>query len=82
MSDLSNSPTGRDGDVDIRRRRLLFRCWHRGMQEIDVIFGSLAEGSLIGFNAAQPDRFEALLDCSDVDLWRLLRASHCRQKER
>jgi len=31
---------------DIRGRRLLFRCWHRGTQENDLILGAFAETSL------------------------------------
>jgi antitoxin CptB len=54
---------------DIRRRRLLFRCWHRGTQEIDLIFGSFAETSLTGLDSSQLDRFEALIDCTDIDLF-------------
>jgi antitoxin CptB len=56
-------------DTELRRKRLLFRCWHRGTQEIDLIFGTFAERSLTGFSAAQLDRFEALLDCTDPDLF-------------
>jgi antitoxin CptB len=58
----------RDGDSDVRRRRLLFRCWHNGTQEADLLLGRFAETSLAGFDGAQLDRLEALLDCSDIDL--------------
>jgi antitoxin CptB len=54
---------------DIRRRRLLFRCWHRGTQESDLILGSFAEGSLEILDSYQIGRFEALLDCTDPDLF-------------
>jgi antitoxin CptB len=54
---------------DVRYRRLLFRSWHRGTQESDLILGPFAELCLPGFNAAQFDRFEALLDCTDPDLF-------------
>ena len=54
---------------DIRCRRLLFRSWHRGTQESDFIFGSFAEKSLEELNSAQLDKFEALLDCADPDLF-------------
>ena len=47
---------------DIRRRRLLFRCWHRGTQESDFILGSFAEDSLKTLDSDQLGRFEALLD--------------------
>ena len=70
MSQLSGaSPALRNEHPDIRRRRLLFRCWHGGTQEIDLILGSFAEASLAGLDSAQLDRFEALLDCSDPDLF-------------
>ena len=54
---------------DARRRRLLFRCWHRGTQESDLILGPFAETSLACFDSSQLDRFEALLDCTDPDLF-------------
>jgi antitoxin CptB len=54
---------------DIRCRRLLFRSWHRGTQESDVILGSFAEDSLKTLDSDQLGRFEALLDCTDPDLF-------------
>jgi antitoxin CptB len=54
---------------DVRCRRLLFRCWHRGTQESDLILGPFAERSLANLDSAQLDRFEALLDCTDPDLF-------------
>jgi antitoxin CptB len=59
----------RDNDSDIRRRRLLFRSWHRGTQEGDLVLGSFAETFLTSFDSAQLERFEALLDCDDADLF-------------
>ena len=56
-------------NFDIRQRRILFRSWHRGTQEIDLILGSFAEAALTGLDKAQLDRFEALLDCTDADLF-------------
>jgi antitoxin CptB len=57
------------GSADLRCRRLLFRCWHRGTQESDLILGPFAETSLAGLDSTQLDRFEALLDCTDPDLF-------------
>jgi antitoxin CptB len=54
---------------DIRCRRLLFRCWHRGTQEGDLILGAFAESSLSDLNSTQLDQFEALLHCSDTDVF-------------
>ena len=54
---------------DIHRKRLLFRSWHRGTRESDLILGGFADAHLAGFDAGQLDRYEALLECSDVDLF-------------
>ena len=54
--------------LDIRRRRLLFLCWHSGSQEIELILGPFAERFLADLGTAQLERFEALLACSDPDL--------------
>jgi antitoxin CptB len=54
---------------DIRRKRLLFRSWHRGTRESDLIMGRFAEAHLAGFDDDQLDRYEALLECADADLF-------------
>jgi antitoxin CptB len=54
---------------DPRRKRLLFRSWHRGTREADLILGSFAEQHLAGFDEAQLDRYEALLEMADPDLF-------------
>jgi antitoxin CptB len=54
---------------DIRRKRLLFRSWHRGTREADLILGSFADANLAGFDDDRLDRFEALLGCADADLF-------------
>jgi antitoxin CptB len=58
-----------DQHRDTRCKRLLFRCWHRGTQESDLILGPFAQRSLAGFDDDQLDRLEALLECSDPDLF-------------
>ena len=54
--------------LDIRRRKLLFRCWHSGTQEIDLIAGSFAEACLADLDSVQLEQFETLLACPDPDL--------------
>jgi antitoxin CptB len=54
---------------DIRRKRLLFRSWHRGTRESDLILGRFAEAYVAGFDAGQLDRYEELLECNDADLF-------------
>jgi antitoxin CptB len=54
---------------EIRRKRLLFRSWHRGTRESDLILGRFADAHLSEFDAAQLDDYEALLDCADADIF-------------
>ena len=70
MADVNHCGLGQEHDhADVRCRRLLFRSWNRGTQESDLILGSFAETSLAKFDGVQLDRLEALLDCSDPDLF-------------
>jgi antitoxin CptB len=51
--------------LDARRRRALFRAWHRGMREMDLIMGRFADAEITRLNDAEFDQFEALLDVPD-----------------
>lgn len=55
------------GDPDrVRRKKLLYRAWHRGTREADLLLGTFAERHLDGFDGRQLDQFEALLECEDA----------------
>ncbi len=56
-------------DIERRRRRLRFRSWHRGTREMDLLIGGFAERHLDGFTRPQLDRYEALLELGDPDLY-------------
>jgi antitoxin CptB len=56
----------------LRRKRLLFRSWHRGMREIDLLLGSFAERHLAAFTEEQLSRYEALLENEDGHLFDLI----------
>jgi antitoxin CptB len=56
-------------DLDVRRRRLLFRCWHRGTREMDLIMGPFAEAELASLEEAEIDAFECLIEMPDDDLF-------------
>ena len=55
--------------LDIRRKRLLFRSWRRGTRESDLLLGSFAERHVGAWGAAELDRYEALLEASDADIF-------------
>jgi antitoxin CptB len=55
--------------LDPRRKRLLFRSLHRGTKETDLMLGGFAESQIGALSEPQLDRFEALLEAPDGDLF-------------
>lgn len=64
---MTGSTISSDG-LDPRRRRLLFRSWHRGTREADLIMGRFADVHLAAFSDAELDQYEHLLDALETDL--------------
>ena len=58
--------------LDIRRKRLLFRCWHRGTREMDLILGRFADAEIAGLTDDELTEFERLIDVPDPDLYAAL----------
>lgn len=56
-------------DIAIRRKRLIFRSWHRGTREMDLILGSFADRNVPDFTAPQLALYEEILRHSDPDLY-------------
>ncbi len=54
--------------LDARRRRLLFRAWHRGMREVDLVTGRFADAHIASLSEAEVDDFERLMDVPEPDL--------------
>ena len=59
---------GNDGADAVRRRRLTFRAWHRGMREVDLLLGRFADASVEGMDEEGLAAFEALLDLPDPEI--------------
>jgi len=55
--------------LDHRRRRLLFRAWHRGTREMDLIMGRFADAALADLSDAELADYERLMDLPDPDLY-------------
>lgn len=56
-------------NIDNRRKRLIFRSWHRGTREMDLIMGSFAEAHVPGMDGAALDLYEELLHTPDPDMY-------------
>ena len=55
--------------LETARKRLLFRSWHRGTREMDLLLGHFAERNLPTFSRRQVELYAALLEYSDSDLY-------------
>jgi antitoxin CptB len=55
--------------LDVRRRRLLFRAWRRGVRETDLIVGRFADTYIDRFDATALDDFEALIEVPNAELY-------------
>jgi antitoxin CptB len=59
---------GSDTADAVRRRKLRFRAWHRGMREVDLLLGRFADASVEHMSDEMLAHFEALLDLPDPDI--------------
>ncbi|MBR0693398.1 succinate dehydrogenase assembly factor 2 [Bradyrhizobium lablabi] len=64
--------TRSSGGLDDRRKRLLFRCWHRGTREMDLILGRFADATIADLSDQELGQLEQLIEVPDPDLYAAL----------
>ena len=52
-----------------RRKRLIYRSWHRGTKEMDLLMGNFADAYVETFGDEQLTEYEAVLDINDPELY-------------
>ena len=62
-------------DLDPRRRKILFRAWHRGIREMDLLMGQFADAEIGTLTESELDDFEALIEVPDRDLFSWITSS-------
>lgn len=55
--------------LDTRRRRLLFRAWHRGTREMDLVMGRFLDAVLAGLSESELAEVERWIDVPDPQLY-------------
>jgi antitoxin CptB len=68
---MTGSTRSSDG-LDDRRKRLLFRCWHRGTREMDLILGRFADAAIADLTDPELGQLEQLIELPDPDLYAAL----------
>lgn len=54
--------------LGVRQRRILYRSWHRGMREMDLILGRFADAQIASLAESELDDYERLLEAPDADV--------------
>jgi len=62
---MADTPEQRDP----RRRKIMYRCWHRGMKEMDILLGKFVEARIDHLSEPELDELEAILTENDQDLY-------------
>lgn len=68
VTDMTGTTRSSDG-LDDRRKRLLFRCWHRGTREMDMILGGFADAKIADLSDGEVADLERLIELPDPDLY-------------
>ena len=68
---MTGTTRSSDG-LDVRRKRLLFRCWHRGTREMDLILGRFADSAIGTLSDDELAQLERLIEVPDPDLYAAL----------
>ncbi|GLK71598.1 succinate dehydrogenase assembly factor 2 [Ancylobacter dichloromethanicus] len=55
--------------LDARRRRILYRSWHRGTREMDLLMGRFADACIGELSEDDVAAFELLIEVEDPDLY-------------
>jgi antitoxin CptB len=59
-------------DLDVRRRKALFRSWHRGTREMDLVLGRFADAEIDRLNDGDMQDYELLMEAPDRDIFKWL----------
>jgi antitoxin CptB len=55
--------------LEMRRRRLRFRAWHRGTLEMDLVVGRFIDAELADMSEIEIAQLESLMDVPEPDLF-------------
>ena len=55
-----------------KRKLLLYRSWHRGCKETDILLGKFAQENIFIMTDDEISEYNEIVDMDDVQLYRLL----------
>jgi len=68
---MTGSATNREmgAALDARRRRLIFRAWHRGIREMDLVLGQYVDAHINKMTNKDIEELEYIMSFEDRDLF-------------
>ncbi len=58
-----------EDNISIKRKQMVFRSWHRGTREVDLLLGRFADAHMPAFDAEQLELYDRFLNNSDPDIY-------------
>ena len=77
---MTGTEISSDG-LDPRRKRLLFRSWHRGIREMDLVLGRFADAHIAELSDAELDEYETWLEIPDQQIFTWVNGSQMAPAE-
>jgi antitoxin CptB len=77
---MTGTEISSDG-LDPRRKRLLFRSWHRGIREMDLVLGGFADAHIAELSEAELDEYETWLEVPDQQIFTWVNGSQLAPAE-
>lgn len=65
---MTGTQISSDG-LTVRQRKVLFRAWHRGTREMDLLLGQFVDAFVARFDDRHLEAIEALIEVPDQDLF-------------
>ena len=59
-------------NLQVRRKKILFKCTHRGTKELDILLGNFVSNHINLLKPKELDYLEVILGFNDVDLYKIL----------
>ena len=58
--------------LSMRKKKILFKCTHRGTKELDILLGNYVSNHINELKSKELDYLDVILNFNDMDLFKIL----------
>jgi succinate dehydrogenase assembly factor 2 len=80
LPDVTAASSKEEMELDVRRKRLVYRAKQRGWLEVDLLLGTWANQNVSKLGADELDQFESFVNLETIDIYHLLISSDVKKK--